>query len=30
MAPAENLALKGGHATITVPAHGLAVLLVQK
>lgn len=30
MAPAETLALKGGHATITVPAHGLAVLLVQK
>ncbi len=30
MAPPETVSLKGGHATITVPAHGLAVLLVQK
>jgi xylan 1,4-beta-xylosidase len=30
MAPAETVILKGGRATITVPAHGLAVLLVQR
>jgi xylan 1,4-beta-xylosidase len=30
MAAAETVAVKGGHATITVPAHGLAVVIVQK
>jgi xylan 1,4-beta-xylosidase len=30
MAPPETVALKAGHASITVPAHGLAVLLVER
>ncbi len=30
MAPAEPIKFQAGHTTITVPAHGLAVLIVQK
>jgi xylan 1,4-beta-xylosidase len=30
MAPAEHLHLKNGHLELTVPAHGLAVVLVTK
>ena len=30
MAATEPLAVKGGHVTVTVPAHGLAVVMVQK